>query len=125
MGEVRPQGARGWVSGPAQGAAVQTFTLESLGAATLTTASRSLGGDDVAAGTSDGRVLLAQIRFRSRYEGQRLVDQEIDWREKGVAEVDPEAPGAASLGVSANETDSGPVVAALLEDGDAVVWKGC
>jgi phosphate transport system permease protein len=62
--------------------------LPGLARAALTAGSRSLTGDYLGAGTSDGRVVLSQVRFRPRYEEQRLVDLDIDVRDRGAVDVD-------------------------------------
>ncbi len=56
----------------------------------MTVSTRSLEGGYVAAGTSDGRVALLQVRFRPVFEGQTLQDQAIEVRDRGVVTVDPE-----------------------------------
>jgi len=73
----------------ADGSLAREIPLASLAGATVVAASRSLTGDYVAAGTSDGRLALAQVRFLPRYEDQQLVDLEISVRERGLFEVDP------------------------------------
>ena len=52
-------------------------------------ASRSLDGDYVALGTADGRVALQQVRFAPKYEDQKLVDLDVEVRDRGVVEIDP------------------------------------
>jgi len=65
------------------------FPAPALGEARVTTASRSLLGNYVAIGTDDGRVALQQVRFRPQYEEQRLVDLEVEVRDRGFLELDP------------------------------------
>ncbi|HEX6737243.1 MAG TPA: hypothetical protein VF310_03115, partial [Vicinamibacteria bacterium] len=43
----------------------------------------------VAAGSSDGKLVLSQVRFVPRYEQQQLVDLEVEVRPRGAVEVDP------------------------------------
>ena len=64
------------------------FALAGLEGATVVSASRSLQGDYVAAGTSDGRVALAQVTFQPRYENQKLADLEVSLAEKGIITLD-------------------------------------
>ncbi len=74
----------------ADGSLAREIPVASLAGATVVVASRSLTGDYVGAGTADGRVVLAQVRFRPRYEDQKLVDLDLDVRERGAYEVDPD-----------------------------------
>jgi phosphate transport system permease protein len=71
------------------GSVARELPLAGIAGATVTAASRSLTGDLVAAGTADGRVAIAQVRFLPRYEEQRLVDLDIELRDGGTMEVDP------------------------------------
>jgi phosphate transport system permease protein len=73
----------------AGGAFAQQFPAPALGEARVTTASRSLLGNYVAIGTDDGRVALQQVRFRPKYEEQKLVDLEIEVRDRGSVQLDP------------------------------------
>ena len=62
----------------------------SLAGVTVTTASRSLLGDFVAAGTGDGRAVLLQVRFVPVHAEGAASSVKIDVRERGVAALDPE-----------------------------------
>ncbi len=59
-----------------------------LGSAKVASASRSLTENFVAIGTDDGRVALQQVRFLPRYEEQKLVDLDVEVRERGVVDLD-------------------------------------
>jgi phosphate transport system permease protein len=97
------------------------FPLTGLAGAVVTCASRNLQGEFVALGTADGRVGLARVRFRPRYEAQKLADLDIEVAERGVATVD--AAGRAVRQVGYAETDSGrKVVAAILGDDEIALW---
>jgi len=99
----------------ADGTGWREFPLASVAGATVTAASRSLHGDLVALGTSDGRVGLAQVQFHPRYEGQKLADLDIAVAERGVIAVDASHRAVREVGYG--ETDSGrKVVAALVGD---------
>jgi len=103
------------------GTPFRDFPLAALAGAAVTAASRSLDGDFVAAGTADGRVALAQVRFRPRYEAQRLADLDIEVSERGLATVDP--AGRAVRQVAYAEEESGrKVVAALVADDEIALW---
>ncbi len=80
--------------------------------ATVVSASRSLTGDYLGAGTADGRVLLSQVRFRPKYEDQKLVDLEIDVRERGAYVLDP--AGRPVRLVAYQEHDGHKAVAAVV-----------
>ena len=70
---------------------VRDSPLPALAGAVVTAASRSLEGDFVALGTADGRVGLARVQFRPRYEGQQLADLDIEVSDRGLAAVDGSA----------------------------------
>jgi phosphate transport system permease protein len=88
---------------------------------TVTAASRSLVGDDVAAGTADGRVSLVQIGFRPRYENQRLADVEFVPEGKGTIVLDDQERPIRRLDY--REDDSGArAVAGQTSDREVSVW---
>jgi phosphate transport system permease protein len=91
------------------------------GGLSLTSASRSVLNDSVAAGTSDGRVALSQIRYVPRYQDQKLVDLEIEVREAGLVEMDPAHRPVRD--VSYNEREGWTAAAALLGDNEIVVYR--
>jgi phosphate transport system permease protein len=100
----------------------RTVPLAGLAGATVTSASRSLGGDFLGVGTSDGRVGMAQVSFRPRYQEQTLADLDIEVAEKGVATVD--AAGRPVRQVAFSQTDDGRrVVAALVGDDEIALWS--
>ncbi len=72
------------------GAPHQEFPIPGLSGATSTVSARSLEGNYVAVGTSDGRVALLQVFFRPVFDGQTLQDQSIEVRDRGLVAVDPE-----------------------------------
>ena len=74
----------------ADGAPQREFVVAGLEGATLTAAARSLSGDQLALGTSDGRAALAQMRFRPVFEAQLLKDVDAELRVKRVMAVDPQ-----------------------------------
>lgn len=88
---------------------------------TIVSASRSLTGDYVGAGTSDGRVLLTQVRFRPKYEEQKLVDLEIDVRARGAYALDPAARPVRLA--TYQEHEGRKAVAAVYADGDVRVLR--
>jgi phosphate transport system permease protein len=104
------------------GAAGREFPLAALAGASVTAASRSLTGDFVAVGTADGRVAMAQVHFRPRYENQKLADLDIDVSDRGVAAVD--AARRPVRQVAYAEADSGrKVVAAQVGDDEIALWS--
>jgi phosphate transport system permease protein len=105
----------------ADGSFVRQFAPASLGAATITAASRSLMGDYVAIATADGRVALQQVRFVPRYEDQKLVDLELSVRERGLLELDPER--RAIREVAYQETDGHKSVVAVVGDDQLLVYR--
>jgi phosphate transport system permease protein len=92
-----------------------------LAGATLVAASRSLMHDHLAAATADGRVALLQVLFRPRHEQQRLVDLDIEVRERAVVEIDP---GRRPIRALSYEDHGGRLaVAAQVADGEVVLWR--
>jgi phosphate transport system permease protein len=86
--------------------------------AAITSASRSLLGEYVALGTADGRVALRQVRATPKYEDQKLVDLELQVRDRGVVDLDPEK--RALREVAYQETEGRKTVAGVATD-DAVL----
>jgi phosphate transport system permease protein len=90
--------------------------------ATVTVASRGLGGDLVAAGTADGRVGLAQVRFRPVFKDQAIQDLEIDVRGRGAFALDAQKRPVRD--VSYAETPEGEkAVAAIVADSEIVLAR--
>jgi phosphate transport system permease protein len=73
----------------ADGAWSRGFDLGDVRGVGLTAASRSPVGDDVAAGTPDGRVALVRVGFKPVYQAQKLADLEVAVEPKGTVLVDP------------------------------------
>jgi phosphate transport system permease protein len=97
---------------PIPGLAVET---------TVTAASRTPQGDFLAAGTADGRVALLQVRFRPRYENERLKDVDVDVQGRGVVAVDPGKRPVREL--SYRESPEGAKsIAAAVSDHEIAYW---
>ena len=111
--EVRPE-ARVVFFKVADGSLAKDIPLAPVAGATITAASRSLSGDFIAAGTADGRVSLHQVRFLPKYGDQKLVDLDLQVRDRGLFEVDP-AHGPVRE-VAYNEVEGKKAVAALMAD---------
>jgi phosphate transport system permease protein len=101
------------------GARDREVKIPGLDGATVTAASRSLQGDLVAVGTSDGRVGLAQVHFRPVFEGQTLRDLAIEVRDRGLLAIDPQ--GRPVREVSYQESSEGEETVAALVAADEVV----
>jgi phosphate transport system permease protein len=86
----------------------------------VTAASRSLLGNFIAAGTSDGRVSLMQVRCVPQYVGQKMADVSIEVRERGLVEIDPGRRPIRS--VTYLEQDGQKFVAALVADREIAAW---
>jgi phosphate transport system permease protein len=98
------------------------FPIPGLGGQPAVAASRSHQGDLVAAATSEGRVALAQVHFRPRYDGSKLADLEVEVADRGV--VDLAAAGRPVRQVDYVEDASGGKRVALLLGRDQVaVWS--
>jgi phosphate transport system permease protein len=87
----------------ADGALAQEMPIPSLRGAEVSCASRSLSGDFLGAGTADGRLVLAQVRFRPRFEAQKLIDLDLEVRERGSYELDPAHRPVRDLSYAENE----------------------
>ena len=105
----------------ADGSFAREFPLPALSGVTVTAGARSLGGDYVAAGTADGRVALQQVHSVPRYEEQRLVDLEVEVRDRGLLEIDPSK--RAVRAVSYQERESWQAVAAQVADDEIAVYR--
>jgi len=91
-----------------------------LGAAAVTSSSRSVVGHFMAAGLSDGRVSLVQVFFRPQYKGQVLESLLMEVRERDVITLDP--AGRPVRQVSYIEQDAQRFVAGLVSDDEVTYW---
>ena len=103
----------------ADGSFAKDVPLTPLAGATITAASRSVPGDFIAAGTSDGRVSLHQVRFRPKYEDQKLVDLDLDVRERGLLAIDTAKRPVREVAYS--EVEGKKAVAALVAADEVAV----
>jgi phosphate transport system permease protein len=102
------------------GARAREYPVPRLGASVVTSSSRSAAGNYLAAGLSDGRVSLMQLRFVPQYDGATLKDLVTDVRDRGMAKLDDSRPVRQ---VAYLEQDDQKVVAGLVSDTDVVVWR--
>ena len=103
------------------GSVAREVDVAGLEGATLSSASRSLTGDFVGAGTADGRVALQQVLFRPKYEEQKLVDLELEVRDRGVFEVDAAKRPVRELSYS--EHEGRKAVAAVVGDDEIALLR--
>jgi phosphate transport system permease protein len=103
------------------GSFARDFPAPALGGVGVTAASRSLVGDFLGLGTSDGRVSLQQVRFTPKYEEQKLVDLELVVRDRGLVEIDPQ--GRRIREVAYDEPEGRKVVAAVAADDEILLWR--
>jgi phosphate transport system permease protein len=101
------------------GSLAREIPLARMAGARLTAASRTLLHDYLAAGTSDGRVVLQQVRFSPRYEAQKLVDLDLEVVPRGELSIDSRK--RAIHQVAYEERDETRNVAAVIEDSDEIV----
>jgi phosphate transport system permease protein len=87
----------------------------------VVSSSSSLLGGFLAAGTSDGRVSLMQVRYTPRYEAQALAGLNVDLRDRGLARIDPD--GGPIRQVSYIEEEGRKHVAAILSDRVLAIWS--
>ena len=104
----------------ATGETAREVPMPEVGGATVTSSSRSLLGGFVAAGLSDGRVSLAQVRAVPVYDGEALKDLSIDVRRRAVVALDPE--GRRIQQVSYIEMDGRKYLAGLATEHDILAW---
>ena len=102
------------------GAADLTFNPKSLSGATVVTSSRSLLGDFVAAGTTDGRVVLLQMRFLPVHGTAGVTGVKVDVRERGVVAIDSQ--GRAAQRVSYLEEGGRKFVAGQVSATEVALW---
>jgi phosphate transport system permease protein len=87
----------------------------------IAAASRSLTNNFVASGSQDGRVLLRQVRFRPRYEEQKLVDLDLEVRERGELQLDAQRRPIRE--VAYDEEDGRKTVLGLVGDDEIRVYR--
>lgn len=105
----------------ADGAWQRDLAVAGLEGATLTAASRSLSGDRLALGTSDGRAAIVQMRFRPVFEEQALKDVETELRVNRVMAVDPQRRPVRD--VTEGSSEDGALLAALVGDDEIVLAR--
>ncbi len=103
------------------GTFAKEVTSTALAPSKVASASRSLTDNFVAIGTDDGRVLLQQVRFRPRYENQKLVDLETEVSERGVVELD--AAKRPIREIAYDEKDGRKTAIAVAGDDDILVYR--
>jgi phosphate transport system permease protein len=106
----------------ADGTTHREMALPGLEGAAVTSASRGLAGDSLAAGTADGRVALSLVRFRPVFEGQVLKDLDIDLRPRGVIAVDAAKRPVREV-VSQVSAEGETLVVALVGDDEVVLAR--
>jgi phosphate transport system permease protein len=106
----------------ADGTAHRDMPFPGVEGVAVTSASRGLAGDSLAAGTADGRVALAQVRFRPVFEEQTLKDLDIELRPRGVVAVDVAKRPVREV-VSQVSAEGETLVAALVGDDEIVLAR--
>jgi phosphate transport system permease protein len=106
----------------ADGATHREMALPGVEGTAITSASRGLAGDSLAAGTADGRVALSLVRFRPVFEGQVLKDLDIDLRPRGVIAIDPAKRPVREV-VSQVSAEGETLVAALVGDDEVALAR--
>jgi phosphate transport system permease protein len=105
---------------PERGQKVLDLPPPSLGGATVTSTSRSLLNDFVAAGTNDGRVALFQLHFQPIFEQSKLTDVKAERAERGVVALDPRHRPIRR--VSYLEEGDRKIVAGQVSDDEISAW---
>jgi len=99
----------------------QAFALPGLVGAAIVSAARSETGDLIAAGTADGRVGLAHLRFRPVFEAQTQVGVAAELRDRGLVSLDP--AGRPIEVVAVREGEGRTVVAGGVGGEIALWWR--
>jgi phosphate transport system permease protein len=102
------------------GARATEAAVPGLAAATVTSSSRSVVGHFVAAGLSDGRASLMQVRYVPQYEAQTLKDVSIEVKERAIVPLDD--AGRAVRQISYIEQDAQKFVAGIVADDEVRYW---
>lgn len=102
------------------GAVAHTLQVPGLDGARITAASRSVLGAFIAAGTTDGRVALTQVRFTPQYREQVLADLTVDLRDRGMVQMDETR--RAIRQVSYLDQEGTKFVAALVDNRMILLW---
>lgn len=102
------------------GAHASESAVPGLGAATVTSSSKSVVGHFVAAGLSDGRASLMQVHYVPQYDGQTLKDVTIEVRERAIVTLDAAARPIRQI--SYIEQDDQKFVAGLMADDELRYW---
>jgi phosphate transport system permease protein len=100
------------------------FDIADVRAMGATSASRSLVGDQVAAGTADGRVALLHVGFKQVYEAQKLADLEVTVDSRGTVELDPQRRAVRRLDYREDEGGARVVAAQVGDDEIALLITG-
>ena len=98
------------------GAWARGFALAGIAGSRVTSASRSLSGDHVAAATADGRVVLAQVTWKPRYENQKLADLEVALVEKDTIVLDEGRRPIRAVDYIADESGARAVAGVIGDD---------
>jgi phosphate transport system permease protein len=87
----------------------------------VVSSSRSLLGNYLAAGTSDGRVALMQVTGTPRYVNQAMAGLDVQVRDRSLVRIDP--GGRPVREVSYLEEEGRKYVAAIVGDRDVALWR--
>jgi phosphate transport system permease protein len=104
----------------ATGALAHEMPVPGVQDATVTSSSRSLLDNFVAAGLSDGRVSLMQIRFTPVFTGQTVTDVGVEIVDRMAVLVDPKKRPARQ--VTYGEEDGQKFAATLVADDEIAYW---
>ncbi len=105
----------------ADGSFVREFMPALLPPSRVASASRSLTDNFVAIGTDDGRVLLQQIRFQPRYQDQKLVDLDLEVKDRGLVALD--AARRPIREIAYDEKDGRKTAIAVAGDDEILVYR--
>jgi phosphate transport system permease protein len=102
------------------GRETHAFPVPGLETATVTTSSRSLLNNFIAAGLSDGRLALMQVRVSPVFTNQTVTDVTVEVQSRATVRFD--GPARVPRAVSYIEQDDQKFAAAILGNADLAYW---
>ncbi|HXY40910.1 MAG TPA: ABC transporter permease subunit [Vicinamibacteria bacterium] len=98
------------------GARQREVAIDGLAGVRLVSASRTLAGDTLAAGSADGRLALLRVRFRPVFEGQALKDLAFELRSSVLLAIDPAGRPVRQVSVEAKPEGESTLAAQVGDD---------
>ncbi len=103
------------------GSFARQLALPGLERAEVVSASRSTLSDFIGIGLADGRLSMQQVRFRPRYEEQKLVDLDLEVSDRGTVALDPDKRPLRA--VAYEETEGRKTALGVATDTQVLVYR--